>query len=168
MPVMGIREVRVAVRDRQVPVRMRMARTRRDRSFMGMVVMFVTAAVFMFVAVLKRLMDMRMLMAFSEMQPDTPRHQCTRRDQRQRQRLTQEGNRQGRAHKRRDGKVRACAGRPQVAQSKNKQCQAGPIACKTQQRGRQHDGDLGPRCAQGKRKHQVGGARGQSFHHSDE
>ena len=58
MPVMGIREMRMAVGDRQVPVRMRVARAGRHRlfvRFVRMVVVLVTQAVRMFMAVLKRL-----------------------------------------------------------------------------------------------------------------
>ena len=58
MPVVGIGEMRMAVRDRQVLVRMRVARAGRHRLFVRlvrMVVVLVTQAVRMFMAVLKRL-----------------------------------------------------------------------------------------------------------------
>ena len=61
MPVVGIREMRMAVGDRQVPVRMRVAHAGRHRlfvRFVRMVVVLVTLAVRMFMAVLKRLVSM--------------------------------------------------------------------------------------------------------------
>ena len=58
MPMMGIREMGVAVGNRCVPVRVRMARARLNRGFVLMVVMFVSETVPMFVAVLERLMGM--------------------------------------------------------------------------------------------------------------
>jgi len=58
MPVMGIGEMRMAVGDGQVLVRMRVARVGRhwrSMRFVRMVVVLVTQAVRMFMAVLQRL-----------------------------------------------------------------------------------------------------------------
>ena len=140
MPVVRIRKMRVSVSNRCMPVRMRMAHTGFNRGFVRMVMMLVAETMRMFVAVLQRLVDMGMLVTFRQMQPDTAGHQCARHKQGQRDGFTEERNRQDRAHKRRDRKISACAGSPEVAQPEDKQCQAGTVARETQKRCRQHDG----------------------------
>lgn len=56
----------MAVRDGVVQVRVGMARSGRKHFVMTVIVMLVTGAVLMLVAVRKRLMGMRMLVAFSQ------------------------------------------------------------------------------------------------------
>lgn len=81
MPMVRIREMRVAVRNRDVPVRVGMTHSGHNPFFMQVVVVFVAGAVHMRMAVLKRLMGMCMLVAFRQMQPDPARHQTACDDQ---------------------------------------------------------------------------------------
>lgn len=168
MAMVGIRKMRMAVRDGVVQVRVGMARSGRKHFVMTVIVMLVTGAVLMLVAERKRLMGMRMLVAFGQVQPDAPRHQRARNEQRRRDRLPQDDDGQRGAHKWRDGKIRTRARSPQVTQAKDKQRQAGPITCKPQHGGRQHNGNIRPGRTQHQRKHQVGRAGSQAFDHGDE
>lgn len=132
MTVMRVREMRVAVSNRGVPVRMRMFGAGSNRSLVRMIVMFVTCTVLMFMAVLKRFVGMRVLVALRQMQPDASRHQCAGDDQRQRDRFAQHHNRQGSAYERRNREIGPRARRSQMAQTQDEQRQAGSIACKAQ------------------------------------
>ena len=82
---------------------------------MSMIVMCIARTVGMYMAVLKRLVGMCMLMIFCQMKPDAPRHQDACHDQLRRDGLTQDCNGQRSTDKRRDGEISASAGCPQVA-----------------------------------------------------
>lgn len=58
MAMMGVGEMRVAVSNRGMPVRMRVPGTRPNGGLVRMIVMFVTCSVLMLMAVLKRFVRM--------------------------------------------------------------------------------------------------------------
>lgn len=130
--MMRIWKMRMGVRDGVVPMRMDMTRARVYHVVMNVIVVRVARAVHMRMGVLKRLVGMRMLMAFCQMQPDPPSHQCACHDQLRRDRLAQDRNGQGSTDKRRNGEISARAGCPEVAQAQHKQGQARPVTGKAQ------------------------------------
>ncbi len=80
MPVMGIREMRVAMAQQFMLMLMGMSGARWYRDFMAMLVVRVIAMV-MKMLVQHRLVQVLMGVALSQMQHQTDGHQCTRHDQ---------------------------------------------------------------------------------------
>lgn len=72
VPVMNVRKMRMAVRDRQMHVRMRVRFVAVVRKIVRMLMMFVMP---MPVRVLEPLVRMRVFMPFANVQPDAERHQ---------------------------------------------------------------------------------------------
>lgn len=72
MPVVCVREMRMGVRQRFMPVRMTMSGTGRDLGIMRMLMMFIVNVL---VIVRGLLMEVLMFMALGQMQPHTECHQ---------------------------------------------------------------------------------------------
>ena len=137
MLMMRIGKVRMGVLDpgMSMPVPMRYAR--QDRRIMSMCMLMVLI-MYVFMLMFSFIMDMRMLMLLREMQPDTERHQQPGDYQRRRHGLTQYQGQQ-RAKKRRNGKIGAGAGSPQMAQRHDKQRKTYPICQKSKSHRADHD-----------------------------
>jgi hypothetical protein len=78
MPVVHVREMRMRVGDRFVPVPMHMSGTRRDGLVMAVLVVLVAFAVGMFMAVLQCLVRVFVLVPLDKVEPDADCHQQCR------------------------------------------------------------------------------------------
>ena len=85
VPVVNLREVRVRVPKRFMPVAVSMFAAGCHRMVVLMLVMLVVNVL---MVVLYLFVGVSMLMALGQMQPDTQRHQCTSHEQLQRDWLT--------------------------------------------------------------------------------
>lgn len=88
--MVGIRKMRMHMRERIVLVPVGMAHIRRNRNVVGVLVMSV---VHVLVFMLQRFVEVLMRMSFGEMQPHPERHQPAGNQQAQRDRFTQQGQR---------------------------------------------------------------------------
>lgn len=113
MPVVSVREVRMRVDQRFVPMPMAMFGAGRHRIVMPMLVVFVVG---MFVTVFHLFVLVSVLVALSKMQPRAQRHQCTGHQQGHGDRLPHQYREQG-AEERRDRKISPGARRAKVAQA---------------------------------------------------
>ena len=128
VPVMGIREVRMAVGHRLVPVRMAMLCAGRHWRIVRVVVMGIAVAVHVFVRMLDRFVAMHMFMALGQMQPDTGSHENRRDGELRRDGIAQQDDRKGRAEERCHGKISARARSAEFTQRDDEQHQASAIA----------------------------------------
>ena len=106
MPVMHIGEMRMAVRDGRMPVRMRMWLHAVPREVVCMAMVFV---MHMPMGVIQRLMRVQVFVPLGQVQPDAHAHQRGRQPERHRARLVEAGDGNDCADEGRGGKVRPCA-----------------------------------------------------------
>ena len=110
---MSVREVRMRVRDRLVPMRMRVAGSRLDREIVRMPVMFIMHVL---VRMEQRFMRMFVFVPFGQMQPHAQPHQRAGNDQAQCNGFTEQRNRDQRANERRHRKIGAGTRGAEMAQ----------------------------------------------------
>ena len=113
MRVVGVRIVRVGVRQGFMPMTVRMSGSRGDRLIVSMPMMFV---VHVLMLVFHRLVRMLVLVPFGDMQPDANPHQHCRQGKGDIHRVTKECHGDQRAHEWRSGEVRASSSGPQMTQ----------------------------------------------------
>ena len=169
MPVMRIRKMRVAVRDRQVAMPVHMLASNGGCLLVVMLVVDIIGPMHMGVAVFQRCVVVRVPVVFGQMQCYSHRHQNSGRQPLKGDGFTQQANREQRAKKRRNGKVGAGAGRAKVAQANDKQRKTCAVTDKTQQACSQGNGNGWPVRAtvQGQNQRQIGRASSQSFDHGN-
>lgn len=121
MPVMRIGKMRMRVRQRIVPMPVHVRTL--DRTRMGVLMMRI---VDMFMLVLQRLVRVPVQVLFGEMQPHAGCHQCAAGQQRRRDRLVQQRDRDQRADERSGREIGTGARSAQAAQRQYEQHEAGP------------------------------------------
>ncbi len=162
MPVMvvRIREMRMRVRERRVPMRVAVPGARRDRFVMRMLVMLVVRVR---MVMGQRFMHMRMVVLLAQVQPDAEPHQRAGDQQRRRQRFAH-CQRQQRADERRDRKISAGTRGAKVAQADHEQRQAHAIGEKPEQQRAGQIRQRRQRGAQHESQRQIDRTGHQPFH----
>ena len=121
MLMVRIRKMGVVMGDGQMAMPVRMLAAGYGCWIVFVLVVHVIDPMNMRVAVFQRLVVVRVPVPFSQMQCHSHGHQQPGRQPLNRDRFTQQANREQRAKKRRNGKVGAGAGRAKVAQANDKQ-----------------------------------------------
>src|ERR1051325_12143829 len=125
MPMMNVGTMRVRMHEFLMCVRVTVRFIKWSSGGMFVPMMFVVDVEMI---VSDWLMPVRMVVALTEMEPDANPHQERGNKHPTRDRFTQKRDRKNRPEKRRGGKVRPRASRPNVAQGKNKQHKTQAVA----------------------------------------